>query len=232
MVIRSEAWQLDNFRANPVIFSNHDYGTLPIGRAVHVDVEDGRLVVDVVFDRDDELAATIERKVRNGFLNAVSVGWQTLDMRDVDETGKKLAAPEVTAADLWEVSVVGVPSDTGAIKQSAAQAALVGARQAVAELEAALTEEEDVEARVAQKVRDELDALTGTRKGAVLSRKNIEGLEAARDAIDAVLASAGKPEEAEVTVETVEEERAADDAFVAVLAELARKYPTQPKETE
>lgn len=102
--LRSDRWLLDNYRANPVVLWSHDYlgRTLPIGRA-DVQVEGDRLVADVVFDRDDEFARQVERKYRDGFLNAVSVGWE-----DVRRGG-----------DLWhellDISAVPVPADPDAL---------------------------------------------------------------------------------------------------------------------
>jgi phage head maturation protease len=114
MVIDAGAWQLDNFRKNPVFLFSHDYFSRPpIGKVTTVAAEDGRLVADVVFDQNDEFARGIERKYRDGFLSAVSVGWDTVEMSPA--TGQ--TPPRVTKADLLDVSAVMVPADPNALKE-------------------------------------------------------------------------------------------------------------------
>lgn len=127
LVIDQTGWELDNFKANPVIMFAHDYSRPPIGRAVDVGVSDGRLFVGVKFDGDDPFAAEIERKIRAGYLNAVSVGWDVIERQ----------ANRIVRQDLLEVSVVPIPADPGALIQrqqrayaalSADLAALLGTR--------------------------------------------------------------------------------------------------------
>jgi len=102
MDLRMDAWDLDNYRKNPVVLWSHDYwGThLPVGRA-EVNVEGKNLIASVVFDPDDEFARQIERKYRNGFLNTVSVGWNTHDDRN----------------ELLDISAVPVPGDPDALME-------------------------------------------------------------------------------------------------------------------
>lgn len=115
MVIKADAWQLENYRANPVVLWGHDYTgqRLPIGRA-DVEVDGNRLMADVTFDPGDEFAQQIERKYRTGFLSAVSVGWDTLESEP--DTSRKTAGT-VTRADLLDISAVPVPGDPGALKE-------------------------------------------------------------------------------------------------------------------
>lgn len=115
LIIAADAWQLDNFRANPVVLANHDYsGTRPpIGRVVNIESTGGKLIADVLFDQDDPYAVSIERKYRNGFMNTVSVGWDTQEMDPARAGG----APRVTKAELLDVSTVNVPGDPGALVQ-------------------------------------------------------------------------------------------------------------------
>jgi len=74
-VVDQDTWQLDNFRAAPVILFNHNQHMLPIGKATRAEVIQGQLELDVEFDMDDELGAKIANKVHKGFLNGVSVGF-------------------------------------------------------------------------------------------------------------------------------------------------------------
>lgn len=121
MIIDATAWQLDNYRANPVVLWGHDYfgRTLPIGKA-EVMVEGRNLMAEITFDIEDELAMQIDRKYRRGFLHTVSVGWETLEMRP-PQAGQPM---RVTKAELLDISAVPVPGDPRALIQRAKQAAL------------------------------------------------------------------------------------------------------------
>lgn len=114
MVIPADAWQLDNFRANPVMLWSHSYFDEPIGRVTDIGVEDKRLMATVVFDQSDERALRIERKVRSGILSASSIGWDTLAFEPSKGEGQP---PRVTRADLLDFSIVSVPSDPKALKE-------------------------------------------------------------------------------------------------------------------
>lgn len=100
--IKADSWELENYRKNPVVLWSHDYwGThLPVGRA-DVNVEGKSLIASVTFDPDDEFARAIERKYRNGFLNTVSVGWDSRG--DTNE--------------LLDISAVPVPGDPDALME-------------------------------------------------------------------------------------------------------------------
>ena len=125
--INVDAWDLDNYRRNPVVLWAHDYsGTRPpIGRA-DVFVDGDRLMADVTFDQSDEFARGIESKYRGGFLHSVSVGWDTQAMEPSETTGSR---GRVTRADLLDISAVPVPGDPNALiaRQARALAAIAEA---------------------------------------------------------------------------------------------------------
>jgi hypothetical protein len=106
LIIRADAWLLDNYHQNPIVLWAHRYTDPPIGRA-QVFTEGRNLVADVLFDRGDPFAREVERKYREGFLYAVSVGWDTLE-----QVGRV-----VTRAELLDVSAVPVPGDPAALIQ-------------------------------------------------------------------------------------------------------------------
>ena len=106
LTIKADAWQLENYKANPVVLWAHDYTQPPIGRA-DVTQEEGNLIASVTFDQGDDLAKNIERKYRDGFLHSVSVGWETQESEGAT----------VTRAELLDVSAVPVPGDPGALIQ-------------------------------------------------------------------------------------------------------------------
>ena len=115
LVIEANAWQLDNYQRNPVFLWVHDYmgDRPPIGRTeVTLDTTSKQLRTRVAFDPADEFAQTVERKYRDGFLNAVSVGWRTLEYQ-LPVGGK--GPIRIKRADLLDVSAVPVPGDPGAL---------------------------------------------------------------------------------------------------------------------
>jgi len=114
LVIAQDGWDLDNFRANPTFLWSHDYtgNRPPIGRVADVSIKDGNMVADVVFDQGDEFARQIERKYRDGFLNAVSVGWET---KQIEPPRGAEGAARVTKAELLDISAVNIPGDPGAL---------------------------------------------------------------------------------------------------------------------
>lgn len=114
MVIPADAWQLENFRKNPVFLWSHSYFDPPIGTVTDIAVEDSRLMATVKFDQEDEIARKIEAKYRSGILSAVSVGWDTLSW---EPPNGEHAVPRVTKADLLDLSAVSVPSDPSALKE-------------------------------------------------------------------------------------------------------------------
>lgn len=128
LAIAADGWQLANYRKNPIVLWAHDYfgNRPPIGRA-DVKVDGKELLADITFDAGDPFAADIERKYRQGFLSAVSVGWDTIEL-----DGKKpepgdlaniffggAAGHTVTKAELLDISAVPVPGDPDALKERA-----------------------------------------------------------------------------------------------------------------
>lgn len=133
--LKMENWRLDNYRANPVFLWSHDYrgNNLPIGRA-DVQVEGKTLTALVTFDPHDEFAQQVEGKYRNGFLHAVSVGWDNvsecpncqhplrasewiLKTYRVDCPNCQKPLPETIRMwhELLDVSAVNVPGDPQAL---------------------------------------------------------------------------------------------------------------------
>ena len=65
---------LEEFKKNPVVLYNHNDRHAPIGRGENIRVEGGRILVDVVFDEEDEKGRMIAGKVDRGFLRMASIG--------------------------------------------------------------------------------------------------------------------------------------------------------------
>ena len=112
MAVAHDAWDLTNFKRNPLFLWAHDYWgeRPPIGKVeARVDKDAKALKALVTFDLSDPFAADIHRKYREGFLNAVSVGFNIIEM---DEPSRK-----VTKAELLELSGVPVPADPKALAE-------------------------------------------------------------------------------------------------------------------
>ena len=114
-IIDVKAWILDNYKRNNVILLNHDSNQLPIARG-DVYVRNDKLIVDVEFDKEDQRAAEVERKVKAGFMNAVSVGFRPLESKSRSElpTDHKYYGQRgmyYSKAELLEVSIVTIPAN-------------------------------------------------------------------------------------------------------------------------
>ena len=123
-VIDQGGWDLAAYQRNPVVLLNHNATSLPIGRG-HVEVVDGSLQVGIEFDRNDYQAVRIERKAREGYIHAVSVGFNPIefsprselptDHAHYTEKGGNL----FSRSELLEVSVVTIPANSEATARSA-----------------------------------------------------------------------------------------------------------------
>lgn len=117
--LRMDGAQLDRFKSNPVIlFGHNSWGrqNLPIARAPEVGVEGKRLRLGIKFDDEDDFARVVERKIRKGFLNAVSIGFevQAWEKPGMNHWNGGVA----TKWELFETSVVPVPMDEKATVES------------------------------------------------------------------------------------------------------------------
>lgn len=109
-IIDIDAWELDNFKKNPVILYNHgmdpQLGGTPIGRAVEVKpTKDGLMIKAQLSGIDDPVINRIRGLVKERILRAFSVGFDPKVMNRDEATG----ANRISKAELFEVSIVGVP---------------------------------------------------------------------------------------------------------------------------
>ncbi len=113
-VIDQSGWVLDNYQKNPVILWGHNVREErpPIGKALKVWLQGAqartkKLMFTVQFDLQDDFAAGIYRKVKDGFINTVSVGFMPLERED----------NTFTKSELLELSFVPVPANPEALVQ-------------------------------------------------------------------------------------------------------------------
>jgi len=117
-VVDQKGWDLRAYNRNPVVLFNHNPTQMPIGKGKAY-VENEQLMLEVEFDQKDEMAKTIEQKVRDGYISAVSVGFQPTesvsrrslpsDHRYYGKSGNYFAKSE-----LLEVSIVTIPANNEA----------------------------------------------------------------------------------------------------------------------
>ena len=118
-VINQRGWSLAKYRKNPVILLNHNANQLPIGRG-EVDVIDGQLMVDIEFDMGDPIAAEVARKTKEGFMGAVSVGFNPIEstprsMLSKDDPHYGQRGEYFERAELLEISIVTIPANGEAV---------------------------------------------------------------------------------------------------------------------
>jgi HK97 family phage prohead protease len=111
------AWDLNNFKKNPVVLWGHDNTKPPIGKAVSIEETEAGLVAETVFDDQSDYAMNVFSLYERGFLNAFSVGFLPKPdngfMMEEREGGRKGVV--YTDIELLEYSAVSIPANPGAI---------------------------------------------------------------------------------------------------------------------
>lgn len=113
-------WDLGHYKANPVILWGHDSSLPPVGRSAKIWVKEGRLMSiaepvpeDIQDPRGYGFGAAMFRLYREGFMNAVSVGFMPIEAEESDRDG---AYPlDFKRQELLEYSLVPVPSNPRAL---------------------------------------------------------------------------------------------------------------------
>lgn len=132
-IIKADGWQLENFNKNPVFLPFHDYGKVPIGKAIAINKSIGSsaLMFDIKFPSVDEfcsdpehpsqefkLSDTIYMAYKNGYMNAVSVGFighESIEREDQKDIPAWQRGRIFTSQELLELSAVSVPSNPNAL---------------------------------------------------------------------------------------------------------------------
>lgn len=117
-IVDQGGWDLKAYERNPIILLNHNPTQLPIGKGKAY-VKNGQLMLDVEFDKNDEMAQQVERKVRGGFINAVSVGFQPSETiarnkLPADHPYHGKSGYYFPKSELLEVSIVTIPANNEA----------------------------------------------------------------------------------------------------------------------
>ncbi len=120
-IIDQSGWDLKNFKSNPVILWGHNVREErpPIGKALKVWIEDkgketAKLMFKVQFDLLDNFAAEIFRKIKDGFINTVSVGFLPSKWEELDPDNW-FGGLKYVEQELLELSFVPVPANPEAL---------------------------------------------------------------------------------------------------------------------
>lgn len=121
--IDPNGWDTTQFMANPVALWAHNSWDLPIGRASNLAVELERLMGDIEFAPPEvyEFADTIYRMVKGGYLNAVSVGFQPIEYKFVENDPSRGWGIDFLRQELLEISVCPVPANANALAEARAK---------------------------------------------------------------------------------------------------------------
>ena len=104
-LIPKEAWELDNFIKNPIIFFNHD-SEHPIGKAIKVEPHEDGLKIKIRLSRTKEGKVPYVRDlISEGILRSFSVGFDDHGSSEKNSDGINV----IKRAELIETSVVCVP---------------------------------------------------------------------------------------------------------------------------
>jgi len=127
-VVDQATWRLDNYRANPVVLTDHEYTAANVvGRGEVAVVPGVGLTLDVVKWSAKPYAQEIKQDVEDGVINAVSVGFRP--GRRVSRSQLAKDDPAYMAegygevyydCELLEISIVAVPANPEAVAVRAA----------------------------------------------------------------------------------------------------------------
>lgn len=112
-----------HYLTNPVVFLNHEHDELPIGKCVSIGIEDGNLVGVVEFvpksnTANGHIAEGVYELCAGGYLNCVSIGFIVREWSFSDDHDRySHDGTDVSACELVEFSVVGIPSNRQALIQ-------------------------------------------------------------------------------------------------------------------
>lgn len=117
--ILNKGINLKRFKANPVMLDMHYNSTwATIGRWENLRIEGTRLMADPVFDIEDADAKKVAGKVERGFLKGASMG-VSFNREFMKQTPD--GNWELTKCDLYEASIVAIPSNPDAIRLYASE---------------------------------------------------------------------------------------------------------------
>lgn len=116
-VIVADGWRLENYARNPVVLVDHNYRVESIVGVGEPRIKGKKLKIRITDDEspENEKAAAVIRLRAQGFLRAVSVGFQPMKWEKIlDKDGNWKGSFRYTEQDLLELSWVAVPANPSA----------------------------------------------------------------------------------------------------------------------
>lgn len=109
-LISPKAWDMDNFKKNPIVLFNHghdpQFGYMPVGYAMDVRATDEGLYTKIKLSNSNtEKIRAVRDLVEEGVLKTFSVGFEPLDGTKADNGNHQV----ITKAQLIEISIVPIP---------------------------------------------------------------------------------------------------------------------------
>jgi len=116
--IQPDAWDLKNFKKNPVIPLFHNYHEFPVAKADKIKVEDKKLMFKPQFAVEIHESAKVAYQLyTGGYMSAFSVGF--IPKEWTDETRKDgRSGRNYTKVELLEISAVVVPANANALTEA------------------------------------------------------------------------------------------------------------------
>lgn len=106
--VAQNGWELGNYMLNPVMLWAHDYGSLPVARALDISIDPTKGLIgkaEFAPAEGNPFAAQLKVMVEEGFVNALSVGF----------IPKERNGNVITRSELLEISFVPVPANQEAL---------------------------------------------------------------------------------------------------------------------
>lgn len=116
--IAVDGWDLKNYRANPVVLWAHDRSEPPVAKSLREWTERGALMSEAQFTPKDlyPFGAMVGEMYRQGFLSAVSVGFQPQTyVVNEERAGQYGVAYDFLTQELLEYSAVPIPANPEAL---------------------------------------------------------------------------------------------------------------------
>jgi Escherichia/Staphylococcus phage prohead protease len=135
-IITADGWAFENYLKNPVFLWAHNYYSVPIGKCVAI--SKSPLSTGISFDikfasieelnsnpdipsEESQLADTVYMAYKNGYLNAVSVGFiglESAEREDQKEVPSWMRGRLFIRQEMLELSAVAIPSNPNALIQA------------------------------------------------------------------------------------------------------------------